>query len=159
MLHVRDGFGVSASSAALALTVAAPTTAPRAFLSSTLTEAELRASLRQQLGIKGTTARIASLRKRRSFTYGFTALTAGRLAIDWYYVPAGAHLARAVPALVASGAQSFARAGTRTITLKLTLAGRRLLRKRARIALVAKGSFTPSSGHAVTARVSFVLKH
>jgi Regulator of chromosome condensation (RCC1) repeat/Putative Ig domain len=159
VLHVRDGFGVSASSAALALSVAGPTTAPRAFISSTLTEAELRASLRQQLGIKGTTARIASLRKRRSFTSGFTALTAGRLAIDWYYVPAGAHLARAVPTLLASGAQSFAHAGTRTITLKLTLAGRRLLRKRARIALVAKGSFTPSGGHAVTARVSFVLKH
>jgi alpha-tubulin suppressor-like RCC1 family protein len=161
VLHVRDGFGVSASSTALELTVAAPTTtpAPREFLHSTLTEAELRASLRQQLGIKGTTARIASLRKRRSFTCGFTALTAGRLAIDWYYVPPGAHLARAAPTLVASGALSFARAGTRTITLKLTLAGRRLLRRRARITLVAEGAFTPSGGHAVTARLSFVLKH
>ncbi len=60
---------------------------------------------------------------------------------------------------MASGAQSFARAGTRTITLKLTLAGRRLLRRRTRIALVATGAFTPSGGHAVTARLSFVLKH
>ncbi|HTA37161.1 MAG TPA: putative Ig domain-containing protein, partial [Solirubrobacteraceae bacterium] len=38
VLHVRDGFGVAASSAVIALTVAAPPP-PRAFLSSTLTEA------------------------------------------------------------------------------------------------------------------------
>jgi alpha-tubulin suppressor-like RCC1 family protein len=159
VLHVSDGFGVGTSSATIALTIAGLPSPPRAFVSSTLTEAEIRASLRQQLGIKGSSARIASVRKHRSFTYGFTALTAGLLAIDWYYVPPGAHLARhAVPVLLAAGRLRFATAGTRKITLKLTPAGRRLLRKRKRIALTAKGSFTPLGKRAVTATLSFTLK-
>jgi alpha-tubulin suppressor-like RCC1 family protein len=159
VLHVSDGFGVGASSAAIALSVAGLPSPPRAFLSSTLTEAELRASLGGQLGIKDSSARIASLRKHRSFTYGFTALTAGLLTIDWYYVPPGAHLARrATPVLLAAGRLRFATAGTRKITLKLTPAGRRLLRKRKRISLTAKGSFAPVGGRAVSARVKFVLK-
>jgi alpha-tubulin suppressor-like RCC1 family protein len=159
VLHVSDGFGVSASSPPIALTIAGLPVPPRAFVSSTLTEAEIRASLRQQLGIKGSTARIASVRKHHGFTYGFTALTAGALAIDWYYVPPGAHLARhATPVLLAAGRLRFATAGTRKITLKLTPAGRRLLRKRKRIALTAKGSFTPMDKRAVTATLSFVLK-
>jgi alpha-tubulin suppressor-like RCC1 family protein len=159
VLHVRDGFGVVASSATIALSVAALPSPARAFLSSTLTEAEIRASLGGQLGIKGSSARIASVRKHRSFTYGFTALTAGLLTIDWYYVPPGAHLARrAAPVLVAAGKLSFPRAGTRKITLRLTPSGRKLLRKRKRIALIATGSFTPTGKRVVTARASFVLK-
>jgi alpha-tubulin suppressor-like RCC1 family protein len=159
VLHVSDGFGVGASSAPIALTVAGLPSPPRAFLSSTLTEAEIRASLGGQLGIKGSSARIASVRKHRSFTYGFTALTAGLLTIDWYYVPPGAHLARRpTPVLVTAGRLRFATAGTRKITLKLTPAGRRLLRKRKRIALTAEGSFTPTGKRAVTAKASFVLK-
>ncbi|HEX4483987.1 MAG TPA: putative Ig domain-containing protein [Solirubrobacteraceae bacterium] len=159
VLHVSDRFGVGASSAAIALTIAGLPSPPRAFVSSTLTEAEIRASLHQQLGIKGSSARIASVRKHRSFTYGFTALTAGLLTIDWYYVPPGAHLARrAAPVLLAAGRLSFATAGTRKITLKLTPAGRKLLRKRKRIALTAKGTFTPLGKRAITASTSFVLK-
>jgi alpha-tubulin suppressor-like RCC1 family protein len=159
VLHVSDSLGVSAASAAIALTVAPLATTPRAFDASTLTEAEIRASLRQQLGIKGSSARIASLRKHRRFTYGFTALTAGVLQIDWYFVPPGAHLAsRGRPVLVAAGSLAFAKAGTRLITLRLTTAGRRLLHKRKRVALSAKGSFTPSGRRAVTATASFVLK-
>src|SRR6201999_2667859 len=50
-LHVSDAFGVGASSAAIPLTIAGLPVPPRAFVSSTLTEAQLRASLRQQLGI------------------------------------------------------------------------------------------------------------
>jgi alpha-tubulin suppressor-like RCC1 family protein len=163
VLHVSDGFGVGASSAAIPLTIVAPAPPPRAFVSSTLTEAEIRASLRQQLGIKGSTARIASLRKHRSFTYGFTALTAGLVEIDWYYVPPGAHLSarlarHAAPVLLAAGKLRFATAGTRRITLKLTLAGRKLLRQRKRITLTARGSFTPTGKRAISASTSFVLK-
>jgi alpha-tubulin suppressor-like RCC1 family protein len=159
LLHVSDGFGVGASSTAIPLTITEPPLPPRAFDSSALTEAELRASLHQQLGIKGSSARIASLRKHRAFTYGFTALTAGLLEIDWYYVPPGAHLARrATPVLLAAGRLRFAIAGTRKITLKLTSAGRRLLRKRKRIALTARGSFAPTGKREVTATASFVLK-
>ena len=116
---------------------------PRAFISSVLTEAQIRASLRQQLGMKGRAARIATLRKRGRFLYGFTALTAGTLSIDWYYLPPGAHLARAAPVLFAAGSVAFPTAGTKTVVLRVTKAGRKLMRRRKRIALVAKGTFTP----------------
>jgi alpha-tubulin suppressor-like RCC1 family protein len=157
VLTVTDAFGVSASSATMLVTIA-PRAPTRAFLSTALTEAQIRASLRQQLGIKGSGARVASLRKRRSYTYGFTALTAGTLAIDWYYLPPGARLAaRNQPILFARGRASFANAGTKRITLKLTATGRRLVRQRRRLAIVAKGSFTPRGKRAVTATKGFAL--
>lgn len=156
-LTATDAFGVSATSAAILLTIA-PATVPRAFLSTVLTEAQIFASLRQQLGMKGRAARIASLRKRGRFAYGFTALTAGTLSIGWYYLPPGARLARAAaPVLVAAGGASFRTAGTKAVVLKVTKAGRRLLRGRRRIALVAKGRFTPSGGRPVVAQKAFGL--
>ncbi len=159
VLEVSDGFGVEARSAPLALSIAPLATATPGFLYSTLSEAELRASLRQQLTIKGSSARIATLRRRAGITYGFTALTAGVLAIDWYYLAPGAQLARrAKPVLVAAGRRAFAKAGTRTITLRLTRAGSRLLAGRRRIALTARGSFTPLHERAVTARARFTLR-
>jgi alpha-tubulin suppressor-like RCC1 family protein len=169
VLSVTDAFGVSATSTPLLLTIA-PAVPPRAFVSTVLTEAQLRASLRQQLGIKGSGAgaRIASLRKRRSYTCGFTALTAGALAIDWYYLPPGARLAAngkparsatgATPVLFASGRLSFPTAGTRRITLKLTTKGRRMLRHRRRgLLITAAGSFTPRAAGTVTATQRFTL--
>jgi len=166
VLRVTDAYGVSATSTTLLLTIA-PAVPVRAFLSTVLTEAQLRASLRQQLGIKGSGARIASLRKRRSYTYGFTALTAGALAIDWYYLPPGARLAAngkpahsatgATPVLFASARVSFPTAGTRRVTLKLTTKGRRLLRHRRSLPITAAGSFAPRNGNAVTATQRFAL--
>lgn len=156
-LTATDAFGVSATSATILLTIA-PATVPRAFLSTVLTEAQIFASLRQQLGMKGRAARIASLRKRGRFAYAFTALTAGTLSIGWYYLPPGARLARqAAPVLVAAGGASFRAAGTKAVVLKVTKAGRRLLRGRRRIALVAKGRFTPSGGRPVVAQKAFGL--
>ncbi len=154
VLHVVDAFGVRATSATILLTIT-PATPTRAFLSTTLTEAQIRQSLRQQLGMKGRAARIASLRKRRHYAYAFTALTPGTLAIGWYYVPRGAHLARAAPVLFAAGHTTFATAGTKTIQLTLTGVGRKLLRRRKRIALIAKGSFTPSGRRTITATKGF----
>ncbi|MFI4989853.1 MAG: RCC1 domain-containing protein [Solirubrobacterales bacterium] len=154
VLHVADAFGVSATSATLLLTIA-PATPTRAFLSTTLTEAQIRQSLRQQLGMKGRPARIASLRKRRRYAYAFTALTPGTLAIGWYYLPPGARLTRAAPVLFAAGRATFATAGTKTVQLALTSRGRRLLRHRRRIALTARGSFTPNDKPTVTATKGF----
>ncbi len=164
VLHVEDLFGVDASSAPIVLTIA-PASLPRAFISSTLTEGLIRSSLRAQLGTKGRQIRLKTLRRRRSYAYGFTALTSGALTIDWYYLPPGARLARgahaaqgANPVLFASGSASFATAGTKKVTLRLTLAGRKLLRHRKRIALTALGSFTPRGKRAVTATSSFSLR-
>ncbi len=157
VLGVTDAFGVSATSATILLTTAAATP-PRAFLSTTLTEAQIRQSLRQQLGIKGRQVRIASLRKRKRYAYGFTALTAGTLAISWYYVPPGARApSSTAPVLFAAGHVTFRTAGTRTVLLTLTSRGRKLLRHRRRIALVARGSFTPSAKGTISATKSFTV--
>jgi alpha-tubulin suppressor-like RCC1 family protein len=157
VLHVSDLFGVGATSATISLTIA-PTPVTRAFISSTLTEAELRSSLSMQLGAKGRRLKIATLRKQRRYVYAFTALTAGTLSIDWYYLPTGAHLARTRPVLFASGRISFPTAGTRKITLKLTLAASKLLRHRRKsLALTVQASFTPKGKPAVTASSSFRL--
>jgi alpha-tubulin suppressor-like RCC1 family protein len=157
VLVVTDVFGVSATSATILLTTAAATPT-RAFLSTTLTEAQIRQSLRQQLGIKGRQVRIASLRKRKRYSYGFTALTAGTLTIAWYYVPPGARApSSTAPVLFAAGRVAFRTAGTRVIVLSLTSGGRKLLRHHRRIALLAKGSFTPSAKRTITATKSFSL--
>jgi alpha-tubulin suppressor-like RCC1 family protein len=157
VLKVTDVFGVSATSAPILLTTAAATPV-RAFLSTTLTEAQIRQSLRQQLGIKGRQLRIASLRKRRRYSYGFTALTAGTLAIAWYYVPPGARApSSTAPVLFAAGHATFRTAGTKLVVLKLTGRSRKLLRHRRRIALLARGSFTPSAKRPITATKSFTL--
>jgi hypothetical protein len=157
VLRVSDVFGVSATSAPILLTTAAATPT-RAFLSTTLTEAQIRQSLRQQLGIKGRGVRIASLRKRKRYSYGFTALTAGALAIAWYYVPPGARApSSTAPVLFAAGHVTFRTAGTRLVVLSLTSRGRKLLRHHRRIALLARGSFTPSAKGPITAAKSFSL--
>jgi alpha-tubulin suppressor-like RCC1 family protein len=157
VLAVSDVFGVSATSPPILLTTAAATPT-RAFLSTTLTEAQIRQSLRQQLGIKGRGVRIASLRKRKRYSYGFTALTAGALSIGWYYVPPGARApSSTAPVLFAAGHVTFRRAGTKVIVLSLTSRGRRLLRHHKRIALLARGSFTPSAKAPITATKSFSL--
>ena len=161
VLHVQDVFGIEATSATIPLTVVArPALSTRAPIRSTLTELELLASLGKQLGMKGRVAHIASLRKRRRYSYAFTALTAGTLSIDWYYLPPGAHLASAAPVLVAGGRQVFQSAGTKLITVKLTKRGRGLLRRRRSIRLTAAGRFVARDVRlrAVSARRAFTLQ-
>jgi alpha-tubulin suppressor-like RCC1 family protein len=156
VLTVSDVFGVSATSAPIPLTTAASPT--RAFLSTALTEAQIRQSLRQQLGIKGRGVRIASVRRRKRYSYGFTALTAGTLSIAWYYVPPGARApSSTAPVLFAAGQLRFRTAGTKLLVLRLTNRGRKLLRHRRRIALLARGIFTPRAKRPITATKSFSL--
>ena len=80
--------------------------------------------------------------------------------IYYYRLPPGAKLARAKakPVLVAVGQASFAAAGTSKLKVKLTLAGKRLLRHGRSLKLTAKGVFTPSGEAPVTATKAFVLK-
>jgi hypothetical protein len=157
VLHVSDLFGVGASSATLPLTIF-PAQVRRPFISSVLSEAQIRASLDMQLGTKGRRIKLAAVRKRHSYVYAFTALTPGTLTIAWYYQPPGARIPHATPVLFANGTTSFPAAGTRKLTVRLTRAGRKLLRHRHRsIALTVRGSFTPSGKRAVTASRNFSL--
>jgi hypothetical protein len=76
-------------------------------------------------------------------------------------VPSGAKLARKAkpkPVLVAAGHRTFAAAGTATIKIKLTPAGRRMLKPAKKLKLTAKGTFTPTGKLPITATRTFILK-
>jgi hypothetical protein len=121
---------------------------------------QIQALLRRQLTPTGKAAKIAALLKTGGLTVTFQAPEPGTVAIAWYQLPAGAKLsnAKARPVLVASGQITFSKAGTLKIKLKLTAAGRRLLKHSKRLKLTASGKFTPPGETAVTATKVFVLR-
>jgi FG-GAP repeat len=126
-----------------------------------ISPAQLAAALAHGIVPSGQAARIAALLKHGSFATKFAALEAGLATISWYELPPGAKLAKKAkpkPLLVASGRLSFTAPGSGLLKLKLTSAGKRLLKHAKRVKLVARGSFTPSGGSAVTATHSFLLK-
>ena len=122
---------------------------------------QIKASLLREITPHGKTARIAALLKKQSYDLSFKAILAGRVVIDWYYLPRGAHLAsgkrKPNPVLVAVGKTTFARAGTVKIPIKLTPYGKRLLKQAKRLTLTAEGVFTPAAKHAVIATQKFTL--
>ncbi len=160
VLSVSDIFGVSASSASIPLTIV-PATAPANALPAAPTSAQLKASLFSQLIPTGKTAKISSLSKKHSYSYSFTAKSAGTLAINWYFLPKGAHLARNTkpkPVLEASGRLTFSAPATKKLTIRLTGKGVSLLKHRKSVKLTAKGSFTPTGKSPITAKREFTLK-
>lgn len=123
------------------------------------TAGQLKASVLAQLMPKGKAAKLAALIKATGYSTSFAALGAGTLVIDWYYLPKGAHLAssKPKPVLVAAGKRTFAEAGIQSITLKLTTAGKKLLKHAKRITLTANGTFTAPGTPTVTATKRFTL--
>lgn len=103
-------------------------------------------------------AKIGAILKGGGLTLNFDAPGAGKLLMQWFYVPKGAHVTAAKPVLVASGSNTFASAGAGHIKLKLTPAGRKLLKKAKRIKLTAKGTFTPAGGTATSAKKALSLR-
>jgi hypothetical protein len=81
------------------------------------------------------------------------ALTAGTAVVEWYEPQRGG---KAV--LIASGRRSFTAAGTATIAVELTAAGRQELLHAKHLVLTAKGTFTPAAGSPVTATRPFTLR-
>jgi hypothetical protein len=127
-----------------------------------ISAARLRVIVSHQIAPSRPPATIAKLIKNRQYPLRFLAPEAGRVLVQWYALPAGARSAkarrrRATPVLIASGQQLFGRAGARTIELKLTPAGKRLLKRTKRVRLTAKGTFT-SRGKSVSTTRTFVLK-
>lgn len=109
----------------------------------------------------GTAAKIVALLKSGGIVIPLKAPGAGTAVIDWYQVPLGARLAKktnARPILVASGKLTFPGAGTARIRIKLTVAGKRLLKHAKQLTLTAEGIFTPIGSPLVSARRTFVLK-
>jgi hypothetical protein len=91
---------------------------------------QVKASLSSTLIPTGRAAKIAILLKRGGYAFSFKALMAGRLVISWYLIPKGARITRSKPRpiLVATGRLAFSKGSTGRTTLKLTSAGKKLLK-------------------------------
>jgi hypothetical protein len=129
---------------------------------ATVSSAQIAALLGQQLIPSGKAAKIGALLKSGGLKMSFQALEAGTLSVQWYEVPAGAKLAKhskVKPVLVASGQLTFSAAGTKTLRIRLTAAGRKLLRHTKSLRLTVKGMFTVTGQAGVGQTVSFALRH
>ncbi len=127
----------------------------------TISSAQLKAWLARQLIPSGKAVKIGALLKNGGLTLPFKALEAGTLVVGWYRVPSGAKLAKAAkakPVLVASGKLTFSAAETGNLKIKLTAAGKRLLKHAKRLKLEAMGTFGPVGGMAVSSISGLQLK-
>lgn len=126
-----------------------------------VSSAQIAALLAQLVTPTGKAAKIVSLLKAGGFTLTFRALEAGIAVIGWYQIPRGVKLAKktkARPVLVASGKLTFSAAGTATMRIKLTPAGKRLLKHTKGLKLTAKDIFTPTEETPISATTVFVLR-
>jgi hypothetical protein len=116
------------------------------------TAAQIRALLRAQIAPHGRAARIGAL-LAHGYALRFRALTAGTAVVEWYRPQRGGK-----PVLIASGRRTFAAAGTATIAIELTAAGRKELLRAKHLVLAAQGTFTRAGAPAVTATRLFMLR-
>jgi hypothetical protein len=128
--------------------------------SSTIPAVRLAGLVARQLVRPGRGTKIAALLRSGVFKTRFTAPEAGTVALEWSYLPpAKPHLRTArSPLVVASGGLSFHAAGTGTLSLRLTAAGKRLLARSARILLTATCVFKPASAPSVRKSLTFALQ-
>jgi hypothetical protein len=123
--------------------------------------AQIRAALARELVPSGKSARIASLRKHAAFALRIKALEAGTATVTWYesVPPTGsAKKGKAKQVVIASGRLHFSAAGTKSLSLRFTAAGKVLLRHATRgLKLTARGVFTPTGGSAVSVARGFTL--
>jgi hypothetical protein len=121
----------------------------------------IAALIAKQLTIPARRETIARLLKRGRFMMPFAAPEAGTVAVAWHG-PAStqrSHYARARErALIASGRHSFSQASRRTMAVRLTESGRRVLTRSSRIRLTATCVFTPLGERPVRVSRSFKLK-
>jgi hypothetical protein len=127
------------------------------------TPSQIKALLLTVLSPHGKGAKIAALLKSGGYRFSFQALGAGVLRIHWYQVPRGASVAaakkKARPLTVASGSISIKRGGASNLKVKLTAAGRKLLKhSKKSVKLTGKAEFTPT-GQMTTRKIKkFKLK-
>jgi len=117
-----------------------------------------------QLKPAGKGSLIGALLHNGLYAQSFKAPEAGTAAISWYYLPPGAKLAggakkkrKPAPILVASGRVTVTAAGQATIKIRLTSAGRRLLKHAKQIELTDTVAFTPAGAGTVTTSGTFRL--
>lgn len=127
---------------------------PRCPPPGTPTAAQLRANLFRQLAPTGAAARIGAILHSGGYTFVFKPLMTGTVAITWYRP---APRSGAKPTIIARGSADITDHRGKRVTVKLTAAGRRVLRGASRVTLKAKGTFTPILYAAVSASRTFTL--
>ena len=126
--------------------------------------AVLGAMIAKELAPTGKGATIAKLLKTGGYKAVFKLPAAGTAVIGWYYLPKGASLSKASrkkpkPVLVAAGKVTVSAASGATIKMGLTPAGRRLLKRAAKLKLTAKCTFTAAGKTTpIVTLKSFTLK-
>lgn len=135
------------SSASVAVTVAGPAVAGAAASVAPVAVAQLKAMV-------STLTTALRLRGFSALTSTVQTLRAGPGVVDQQvYSPASPRTARAAakkPVVVAAGRHRFATAGTATLRLKLTSAGRRAVRHAKSLKLAIVTRYTPTGGNAIT---------
>jgi hypothetical protein len=114
----------------------------------------VRAALAAILRPRGRQARIGQLLRHRGYIVRFKAPSAGRLVIDWYYLPHGEHHAKGKKPkqiLVATATDRLRKAGVVPVKIKLTPRGRSLLAHARHERLTVEASFTPAGQPTVRA--------
>ncbi len=112
---------------------------------------QLRGLVANTLAVHGGAAQIRALLKRGGYAFTFSAPFAGRLAVSWYRVQ---HHRRM---LVATVSVRLRKSGRAKIELKLTRAGRNLLKAEHRLTLAAQAGFTPVGQRTTSASKTITL--
>jgi hypothetical protein len=128
------------------------------------TKGQVRSALDQILSPHGRVAKIGMLLKKGGYTFSFKAPSAGKLVLEWYYVPKGAHITKKVKSkpkavLVASASVVLHRVEKAKVRLKLTGKGRSLLKHAKREKLTTKATFTPVGEPKTTTTKTITVKN
>ena len=116
--------------------------------------AQLKSLLLKRIVPTGKPPRVREVLKRRAYRLRFAAPVSGEVVIAWY---APAKRRHGKPTLVATGRGTFSKAGAATITLRLTPAGRRMLKHQRRLKLLGQERFSARCGMRATATRTFTL--
>ena len=120
----------------------------------------LAALFARALAPSGSAARIGALLKRGAFVASLRSFAPGKAVIYWY-LPAQRlpHSSTLIsPLLIAGGKVAFRKSGTAAVVVRLTRAGRQLLKRSTRVSLSARAMFAPNGAAAIRAQRGFVLE-
>lgn len=118
--------------------------------------AQIASDLLRMLTPGAHVARIGQVAGASGYTYSFTARRTGTLVIAWSYLAKVAHH-KPVRLLVATIRVTFVKTGNYRVTVRLTRAGKRLLRKAKRIRLTATATFTSAGLRPIVLHETFTL--
>ncbi|MDA0162261.1 SBBP repeat-containing protein [Solirubrobacter ginsenosidimutans] len=122
--------------------------APTGWIQGRPTTAEIKRELALRLAPRGKPGHIDTLVATGGITLPLKSLTAGRAEVRW----------RARGETIASGRHGFTDARTGTIRLRLTAAGRRVLRRADRVTVTAEATFTRRVKPPIAARRRFAVE-